>query len=351
MRAQNWNNRQDYIDTCITSLRFAVVGAGRLGASLALALRDRGAHLLAFSAATPEGRLRAEGWLGGKASGSLSEITAADADLYLLTVPDRVLPDVATELAALLTQHVPRVRPAQAGELPGAGNRVVVAHTSGATSVRVLDGCRAAGAATLAFHPLQTFSEPATGRARFSGAAVALTPGPSDLDDAIAADSHTVEAAESVASKLGFAVASALGARPFVLPDEKRSLYHAAATVACNYLVTLEHQAERLFVAAGLPRDEALSMFLPLVEATLDNVSAQGAVKALTGPLSRGDVETISRHLNALECDAPRLLPLYRSLGLATLDIVRARDEVSAETVADLEALLDDPTRQRRPGA
>ena len=130
-----------------------------------------------------------------------------------------------------------------AGFRPGRAP-VVVAHTSGATSVEVLDGCRRAGAATLAFHPLQTFSDPATGRARFAGAAVALTPGDASPD--------------SEAARLGFELARALGAKPFLLPDDKRTLYHAAASVACNYLVTLEHEAKRLFVAAGLPEDQAL---------------------------------------------------------------------------------------------
>jgi predicted short-subunit dehydrogenase-like oxidoreductase (DUF2520 family) len=332
-RAQNWNNRQGLIEIGITSLRFAVVGAGRLGASFALALRDCGARVVAFSADTAEGRARAEGWLGGTAAPSLHDVAATHPDLYLLAVPDRALPAVAADLAQLLA-----ARSADAAA-PGSDSSrlVVVAHTSGATSVEVLDSCRRAGAATLAFHPLQTFSDPATGRARFAGAAVALTPG-----DA---------APDSEATRMGFELAHALGAKPFLLSDDKRALYHAAASVACNYLVTLEHEAKRLFVAAGLPEDQALELFLPLVRATLDNVARQGTVTALTGPLSRGDLETVEGHLSALRSDAPDLLPLYRSLGLATLDLVRARDEVPPEAIAELAALLNESSHPRRSGA
>jgi predicted short-subunit dehydrogenase-like oxidoreductase (DUF2520 family) len=333
LRAQNWNNRQGLIEIGITSLRFAVVGAGRLGASFALALRDLGARLVAFSADTPKGRDRAEGWLGGTAASSLQDVVATHPDLYLLAVPDRALPAVAADLAQLLAaRHVEAAAPGFDPSRP-----LVVAHTSGATSVEVLAGCLKAGTSTLAFHPLQTFSDPATGRARFAGAAVALTPGDASPD--------------SVAARMGFELARALGAKPFLLPDDKRTLYHAAASVACNYLVTLQHEAKRLFVAAGLPEDHALQLFLPLVRATLDNVAQQGTVKALTGPLSRGDLHTIEGHLSALRSDAPDLVPLYRSLGLATLDLVRARNDVPAETIAQLAALLNESSQPRRSGA
>ena len=297
-------------------MRFVVVGAGRLGASLALALRSHGSTLLGFTSHSPEGRAHAESWLGMPSFPGLAEVVGRDPDLYLLAVPDRALPTVAGELARLL-------------DASGATHRPYVAHTSGATSADVLAPCEKAGAHTLVFHPLQTFSDPLTGAGRFEGTAIAVTPSDSQAD--------------SAAARLGFALARALGARPFLLPDDKRSLYHAAATMACNYLVTLEHQAARLFVTAGLPEEQALSLFLPLVEATLANVAAQGTVDALTGPLSRGDTGTVSRHLAALAVDAPGLLPLYRTLGLATLDMVRARGEVPRQVIETLADMLTDP--------
>jgi predicted short-subunit dehydrogenase-like oxidoreductase (DUF2520 family) len=294
----------------VTSLRFAVIGAGRLGASLALALRAKGLPLVAYSAYTPAGRTRAEAWLGGSAMADLPGVVSTGPDLYLLTVPDAVLPVVAWELGELLSVR------------PGA----LVAHTSGATSVEVLEPCERQKATTFAFHPLQTFSEPLAGHQRFPGIAVAVTPG---------ARGHDPRAAE-----VGFALAYLLGARPFLLADDKRALYHTAAAMACNYLVTLEHEARGLFVQSGLPSDEALGLFLPLVRATLDNLEAQGTVNALTGPLSRADVQTVRTHLDALARYAPSLLPLYQTLGLATLDLVEARREIDTATIDELAGLL-----------
>ena len=213
----------------------------------------------------------------------------------MIAVPDRAVPEVAEQLGAAL---------ATAGARTGDGTGPFVAHTSGATSVEALRPCEETGAATLVFHPLQTFVEPLTGSTRFSGAAIAVTPADAQED--------------APARTFGFALAQALGARPFFLPDDKRVLYHTAAAVACNYLVTLEYHAERLLAAAGIPAEEALALFLPLVQATLDNIPDQGTVAALTGPLSRGDIKTIAGHLEALAADVPDLLPVYRTLGLAT---------------------------------
>ncbi len=295
-----------------------VIGAGRVGSSLALALRARGARLAAFVASTPAGRSRAESWLGIQAASGIRELVSFSPDVYVIAVPDDVLPGVAVELGS-------RLRSSGAGEPTGP----LVLHTSGATSVAALGPCAEAGAVTLVFHPLQTFAEPVSGSTRFAGAAVAITPGSGDQD--------------SPAGLFGFALARSLGARPFFLPDERRTLYHAAATVACNYLVTLEHQAQKLFVRAGLAEDEALDLFLPLVATTLENLRDQGPTAALTGPLSRGDTDTVARHLEALSAEEPSLVPLYKLLGLATLDLVRTRGDVDPQAIAQLVDLLGRP--------
>ncbi len=307
-------------------MTFVVIGAGRLGSSLALALRSDGARLAGFTARTAEGRSRAEAWLGMRASVGIRQLVASSPHLYVIAVPDDDLPGVAEELGRELSAMSARGRVAP-----------LVLHTSGATSITVLAPCARAGALTLVFHPLQTFADPVSGSARFAGAAIAITP--------------AAEGADSPEVPLGFALARSLGGRPFLLPDDKRTLYHAAATVACNYFVTLEHHAEQLFITAGLGEREALALFLPLVTATLENLRSEGSVAALTGPLGRGDEHTVARHLTALADEAPGLLPLYRVLGLATLDIVRARGEVDASIIARLTRLLDasgEPSGQHR---
>jgi len=323
--------RQVSIEATVTSSRFAVVGAGRLGASLALALCAHGLSLTGYTAGSDAGRARAEQWLGLPAAAHLRDLVGPDPDMYFICVPDGSVADAAAELAAALTADRASAPVQRTSAAP-----VVVAHTSGVTSVSVLAPCESAGAATLAFHPLQTFAEPLSGASRFAGAGVALTPGAGRAD---------------AAGTLGFKLADILGMRPFLLDDGKRSLYHAAATVACNYLVTLEYLADDLFKKAGVPERVTLELFLPLVAATLDNIAARGPVDALTGPLSRGDAQTISAHMQSLVTDAPDAIPVYRALGEATLELVGLRGELEPAVLARLRELLTGPASTPRPEA
>lgn len=298
----------------LEGLRFVVVGPGRLGIGLALAMRAKGASFLGYASHDGVQSERARTLLGLAPSAKVEDLLALAPDLYLLTVPDDTLPAVAAELGLALSEDQSR---------PARGKEYFVLHTSGVTSVRVLDPCRDAGATTAVFHPLQTFTEPGQAAAGFEGIAVAVS-----------ADSRGAE-------DLGLRIADALGARPFALADEKRGLYHAAACFASNYLVTLESCARRLFVDAGLPTAEALGLFLPLVRTTVENISALGPEKALTGPIARGDVLTVSRHLEELRRAAPDLVELYAVLGLATLGLAGEPGGLAPTTIAQMRSLLN----------
>jgi predicted short-subunit dehydrogenase-like oxidoreductase (DUF2520 family) len=187
-----------------------------------------------------------------------------DAEVTLLCVPDTAIPDVAQGLS---------VGPGWIG------------HVSGATSLSALDphGRR------FSMHPLQTFT-----RAR----------GPEQLDGAWAAvTGESVEARD-----VGFDLSRTLGLQPFELADEARPLYHAGAAIASNYLVTLHRVASELFAAAGAP-PEALE---PLMRRTIENGFE------LTGPIERGDWETVEAHRAAIREVRPDLEPLYDVLAEAT---------------------------------
>jgi predicted short-subunit dehydrogenase-like oxidoreductase (DUF2520 family) len=160
-----------------------------------------------------------------------------------------------------------------------------VAHVSGATPLAALEPHRR----RFALHPLQTFT-----RAR----------GPEQLDGAWGAVTAESEEARAV----GFWLAETLGLRPFELDDEARPLYHAGAAIAANYLVTLHAVASDLFRAAGAP-PEALA---PLMRRTIDNGFE------LTGPIERGDWETVEAHRRAIRAARPELEPLYDVLAEAT---------------------------------
>jgi predicted short-subunit dehydrogenase-like oxidoreductase (DUF2520 family) len=185
------------------------------------------------------------------------------AGLVLLCVPDRAIPEVAATVE------------------PGPW----VAHVSGATALAALDP----HVRRFGLHPLQTFT-----RAR----------GPEQLDGAWAAVTAETDEARALAHEL----AAVLGLHPFDLADEHRVLYHAGASIASNFLVTLRRAAGQLLDAAGAP-PEALD---PLMLRTIENHFE------LTGPIARGDWDTVDAHLRAIRADAPQLEPLYCVLAKAT---------------------------------
>jgi predicted short-subunit dehydrogenase-like oxidoreductase (DUF2520 family) len=194
------------------------------------------------------------------------ELGVGHADLVLLCVPDRAIAEVA--------EAVP----------PGPW----VAHTSGACRLGELDPHER----RFSMHPLQTFT---------------LTRGPEQLDGAWAAVSG--ESAGSV--EAGFELARLLGLEPFELDDEERPAYHAGAAIASNYLVTIHWAAAELLRAAGAP-PEALE---PLMRRTIENGFE------LTGPIARGDWETVERHLAEIRARRPQLEPMYRALADATATV------------------------------
>ena len=214
-----------------------IIGSGRVGSAVAARLRERG-----------------------------FELADDEADLVLLCVPDRAIPEVAATVP----------------EGPWIG------HTSGATPLSAL----APHVRRFGLHPLQSFT-----RAR----------GPEQLDGAYAAVTGESDEAREVGSWL----AHQLGLEPFALDDSERVLYHAGAVVAASYLVTLHQAAADLVQAAGAP-PEAL---LPLMRRVIENDFE------LTGPAVRGDWETVEAHLEAIRERLPELEPLYRALADATAEL------------------------------
>jgi predicted short-subunit dehydrogenase-like oxidoreductase (DUF2520 family) len=201
--------------------------------------------------------------VGARLRGRGVDLREDDAELVLLCVPDSAIADVARKIE------------------PGPW----VAHVSGATPLAALDPHER----RFSVHPLQTFI-----RAR----------GPEQLDGAYAA----VTAEQTDALDLAFELARTLGLEPFELHDRNRPLYHAGAAIASNYLVTLHRVAAELFRAASAP-PEAL---VPLMQRTIENGFE------LTGPIERGDWETVEAHRRAIRAVLPELEPLYDVLAEAT---------------------------------
>ncbi|WP_408897877.1 Rossmann-like and DUF2520 domain-containing protein [Nocardioides sp. R1-1] len=262
-------------------LRVGVIGAGRVGAVLAAGLRAAGHPVVAAAGESDASRRRAADLLPGVALRKPSEV-AREAELLLLTVPDDMLPNVVTVLA-------------DSGALR-AGQ--VVAHTSGRHGLAVLAPAAAVGARVIALHPAMTFTGTAVDLERLDGCVFGLTAG---------ADER--ELAESLVADLG--------GRPTWVPEEMRTLYHAGLAHGANHLVTLVSEAMGLLGAAGV--DDPAGTLRPLLEAALDNALAHGDA-ALTGPIVRGDVQTVAAHLADISTNAPDTVPSYVAMAWATLD-------------------------------
>ena len=226
----------------------------------------------------------------------------AAADLVLLTVPDDVLPGLVTGLAA--------TGAALEGRL--------VAHASGRHGLAVLDPAVRAGALPLALHPVMTF----TGR-------------PDDIDR-LAGISFGVTAPDSL-RLAAEALVVEMGGEPVFIAEERRNLYHAALASAANHLVTLVAQAADLLREAGV--DEPARMLGPLLQAALDNALDLGDA-ALTGPVARGDADTVASHVGALRAAAPEALPAYLALARLTADRALAAGTLSAPDAQRLLGVL-----------
>jgi predicted short-subunit dehydrogenase-like oxidoreductase (DUF2520 family) len=237
----------------LTDAPVGVVGAGRLGSALAAALRAAG--------------LAVEGPVGrGEVPGGCRAI--------LLCVPDAEIGAAAATVA---------------------GAAPFVGHVSGATPIAALEPAARGGAQTFGMHPLQTFA-PAPAAVELAGAGCA------------------VAGSSPAALALARELALVLGMEPFEIEDRGRAAYHAAASMASNFLVALEAAAERVAGAAGLQEEEARALLAPLVRATVENWIALGPERALTGPVARGDEQTVRAQRAAVEAAAPDLLPLFDSL-------------------------------------
>jgi predicted short-subunit dehydrogenase-like oxidoreductase (DUF2520 family) len=185
---------------------------------------------------------------------------------------------------------------------------VAFVHLSGSRGLAALGPLSQSGHAVGSFHPLQSFPVARPPEA-FRGSLIAL------------------EASDETLLRELTALAVNLGATPRLVPGGERTLYHAAAVIASNYLVALSAQAADVLVAAGWSRADALAALLPLMQGALDNLRAQGLPDALIGPIRRGDATTVTRQVEALSQLEPegRSLPLrlYLVLGQAALELAR----------------------------
>lgn len=265
-----------------TPARVGIVGRGRVGTALAEGLRRAGHEV----------------------DGPAGRGEAPDGDVLLLCVPDSEI-EAACEAVA--------------------GAARFVGHTSGATPLTALAAAERAGAETFGLHPLQTIAGGAGDTGGGDEPAAALRGG-GDAAEALRGAGCGIAGSTPEALRVARELAEALGMEAFELHDEQRAAYHAAASIASNYLLTLEAAAEAAAAGAGIAPEAARRLFGPLVRQTVENWLAHGPAGALTGPVARGDGETVERQRRALP---PELRPLFDELTERTRALA-GREAVSA---------------------
>ena len=283
--------------------RIGVVGAGRVGAVLAAALREAGHEIAAVAGESHASRTRINTLLPGVRVDKPTAVSRA-CDLLLLTVPDDMLSNVVTMLAASGA-----IREGQ-----------YVVHTSGKHGLAVLQPAADAGAHVLAMHPAMTFTGTHVDLARLAGCVYGVTANP-DTED--------------LAAKL---VADLRG-RLLRVAEDRRALYHAGLAHGANHLVTLVSQAMDLLRDSGA--DDPAATLRPLLTAALENALEYGSA-ALTGPIVRGDVETVRAHRRDIAANRPATLESYVAMARATANQAVVDGRLLPIRAAKLVGVLND---------
>ncbi|MEJ2199390.1 MAG: DUF2520 domain-containing protein, partial [Desulfuromonadaceae bacterium] len=244
--------------------RIVLIGPGRLGQAVTCLLAEAGYPIVAVISRNLERAVTAARFVGNRAAGTSDFSRAKEGDIVLLALPDDLLAETALRLR----------------ENDYLAPDAVLIHFSGLHPAAILNQGSAPAVGALSLHPLQTFADAVSGLRNLPGTPFAVE-------------------GDKTLLPLGYSLVEAMGGTPFRLDSEQKPLYHAAACVASNYLVTLAAASGQILAACGFSEEEALKLLLPLIHGTIRNLTTLGPQQALTGPIARGDVQTVASHLQA----------------------------------------------------
>lgn len=282
----------------------ALIGPGKVGCAVSRLLHRKGFPIKAVISRDQERAAEACRYIGCREDAATTDLqNALNAELIMLSVPDDQIRQTSTAL----------------NNLTGNMSDKTLIHFSGLLPASCLRAD--SQASVVSIHPLLPFADRDLASQGLEGCPCGIE-----------GDPHCLPLAEDLVS--------ALGGRPFPISSEEKSLYHAAACIASNYMVTLVDSAMELLQLCGIEEQRCLTLLRPLLEKTLKNTVELGPSKALTGPIVRGDQETVSRHLETISSKAPALLKLYTTLGERTLELAKTSHRISASSVEKIGSSL-----------
>ena len=282
-----------------------VIGCGKVGKTLARLWTEHRVFTVrcVLNRSLESGRRAVQFLGGGRAVASFDQLD--QADVAMIAASDESIEACCRQLCSTEALQ------------PGA----VVFHLSGSLRSSVLAPAQARGASIAGLHPVKSFADPRLAVETFAGTFCALEgdgPACDLLRDAL----------------------ERCGARPFRVEPQFKTIYHAATVFVSNYLVALVETGLRCFEKAGVPRETAMEVMEPLVRGTVENLFRLGPVRALTGPIARGEVAVVAGQSAALDRWATRVAELYRALGRVAVDLAAAQGEADPEALAAVQKLL-----------
>ena len=285
-------------------MRIAIIGAGKVGVAVGCMLQKKGFNIVAIAGRSKDSLCQAQNYISGHTTQDIVEASRL-ANVIFITTNDDQIERVCKNIA-----HAGGIDPGD-----------MVFHFSGALSTNILEAAKNQGAMVGAIHPLQSFASIEGAITQLPGSFFGIT-----------ASGDTFALASEVAEELGGRVIS--------IKDEDKALYHTAACVASNYFVGLVHFAQGIYQDLGISREQALEALLPLIKGTLSNIGATGAAPALTGPIDRGDISTIKKHLAAFKDKAPDKERLYCEMGKYTALVALDKGSINDDKQKELHQIL-----------
>lgn len=291
----------------------SIVGVGNVGGSYALALDSAGYKVLSLvsrdldKAQKIAGRIKPRPFVSDE-----PDKKTASAEIIFVTTQDSGIQGAANQIASI-----------------GAAHQGFAFHASGALNSSELDSIKASGRETGSIHPLISINDPDRGAESFQSAFFALEGSDNAVDE-------------------GKLLVKALGGRSFEVRSKNKSLYHAAAVVACGHLVALINTSRRMLLEAGLEPETARDVLDPLIESTVANLAGSESHSALTGPFARADLKTIQMHLHKIEEIADKdISEVYRLLGRISLDLAGEKGLSGTESEAIRKLILLDKSNPK----
>lgn len=283
-----------------------IIGAGRVGRALSQALYNKGLKIAAIISRSLESAERcAKASNCSIFSDQLFHLPDETESIFI-TTPDEVISSVSNKLAQ--TKNIIENK--------------FIAHTSGSRTSENLEPLRKKGALVASFHPIQTFAGDKLDWEKFYGIFFGIE-------------------GDEKALKICRSFVELLGGKYLIVPKDSKSLYHASCVFSSNYLIALMDISIQMMANFNLNQEEIAQLLLPLLKGTVENFKNLGLERALTGPISRGDIQTVQKHVNILKVKFPELLPLYCLLGKRVLKVSEKRGNVEKPTLEAIHSIFE----------